>query len=112
MVLPLVAGLPASALAEGGKSHWDYSGKADPSVWSELSPKYAACGGGAEQSPIDIKTAEVVEAKFQPVKVNWQPFTPEVVNNGHTVQTNTNGQGGFAEVAGIRYQLLQFHFHH
>lgn len=92
LALPLVAVLPASALAEEGNPHWDYSGEVDPSVWSELSPQFAACGAGAEQSPIDIKTAEIVEAEFQPVNVRWQSFTPEVVNNRHAVQANTNGQ--------------------
>ena len=109
--LMLAVGLSGVAGAESGKVHWGYEGEGDPSVWSELSPDFAACGAGAEQSPIDIPTDEAIAAEFEPVAISWNAFTPEVVNNGHTIQINTNGQGGFAEVAGVRYDLLQYHFH-
>ena len=111
VALMLAVGLSGGAGAETAKVHWGYEGEGDPSVWSELSPEFAACGAGAEQSPIDIRSAEAIAAEFKPVEISWAAFTPEVVNNGHTIQVNTNGEGGSAEVGGVRYDLLQYHFH-
>jgi len=98
--------------AAGDKPHWGYSGKGDPSVWGELSDEYRTCSGGVQQSPIDITKANVLKAPAPKVSVKWQSFTPEVFNNGHTIQVNANGAGGHAELNGKRYQLLQYHFHH
>ena len=112
ITLSLIVGLSTAARADSTRVHWGYGGEADPSVWSELSPEFAACGVGREQSPIDIDTDSVVHAALEPVQLDWQPFTPEVVNNGHTIQVNANGAGGYAELGGRRYELLQYHFHH
>ncbi len=109
--LIIAAAAAGPAGAETGTPHWGYEGTGDPSVWSELSPDYAACGAGAEQSPIDIRSGAAIAAAFAPVEISWSAFTPEVVNNGHTIQVNTGGAGGFAEVDGVRYDLLQYHFH-
>ena len=111
LALTISAAMAAPAAAETDKPHWGYEGAGDPSVWSELSPEYAACGAGTEQSPIDIHAADAIAAEFAPVEINWNSFTPEVVNNGHTIQVNTDGEGGFANVNGVRYDLLQYHFH-
>lgn len=100
------------AFAADDKAHWGYSGKADPSVWAELSDEYKVCGAGVQQSPIDIKTSDTFAAQAAKLSVKWQAFTPEVFNNGHTIQVNANGAGGYAELGGKRYQLLQYHFHH
>lgn len=92
--------------------HWGYEGAEDPSHWGELTPDWQACGIGQEQSPIDIVPARAIEAEFSPAEVHWTAFTPKIVDNGHTIQVNTDGKGGYAEVNGTRYNLLQFHFHH
>ena len=102
---------PFSAAAED-KPHWDYSGKGEPSKWGELSDEYKACSGGVQQSPIDIRKSDALKAPAPSVSVKWQSFTPEIFNNGHTIQVNANGSGGYAELDGKRYQLLQYHFHH
>lgn len=100
--------------ASAGEPHWGYpSGHDDPAHWGALSDDFAACSGaGHEQSPIDIRPAAAVPARIAPVELHWTAFTPEVVNNGHTVQVNANGAGGYAVLDGTRYDLLQLHFHH
>ena len=100
------------SFAAGDKPHWGYSGKADPSVWGELSDDYKTCSGGVQQSPIDIKKSDALKSPAPKVSVKWQAFKPEVFNNGHTIQVNANGAGGYAELDGKRYQLMQYHFHH
>lgn len=112
--LPVVASggaAPASAGTPGDGPHWDYTGAGDPSVWAELSDEFKACGTGLEQSPIDIERRDLMKTDFEPVGINWLPFVPEFINNGHTLQVNTGGKAGYAELGGVRYQLLQFHFH-
>lgn len=81
-------------------------------MWAELSEDNKACGIGHEQSPIDIKLADVIPADFADVEIHWKPFEPVVTDNGHTIQINTDGMGGYALLGGVPYDLLQFHFHH
>jgi carbonic anhydrase len=100
---------PAVA-AEG--PHWGYEGAEDPTHWGELADEFKECAAGQEQSPIDIVPARAIPAEFNPVELHWQAFTPTVVDNGHTIQVNTGGKGGYAELNGTRYELAQFHFHH
>jgi carbonic anhydrase len=99
------------AFAEEGH-HWAYEGEGAPEHWGEISTEFAACATGAAQSPIDIVPTNAVAAAISPVETHWQAFVPTVVNNGHTIQANTNGKGGYATLNGVRYDLLQFHFHH
>jgi carbonic anhydrase len=41
------------AAAPGAEPHWSYEGSSGPAGWPSLSPSYAACGIGREQSPIE-----------------------------------------------------------
>jgi len=66
--------------------HWSYDGAEDPAHWAALSPDFALCGAGHQQSPVDI------------------------VNNGHTIQVDTVGSGVLV-IGRDRYVLQQFHFH-
>lgn len=108
-----VVEMPASNTEEHGASpHWGYEAPVDASVWAELSNEFKTCGTGIEQSPIDIDDDELTPSSFEPVGLHWLPFKPGFLNNGHTLQVNTNGAGGYAELGGDRFELLQFHFHH
>ena len=91
-----------------GAVHWEYSGKAGPEHWGSLSPDFAVCGKGQQQSPIDIN--QVVERDLANIAFNYEPSKVNILNNGHTVQVNYD-TGSYIELDGIRYDLLQFHFH-
>jgi carbonic anhydrase len=88
---------------------WAYSGDAGPTHWGALDTGFSTCTTGTQQSPVDLR--EVRLAQLAPVKVDWERFTPTVVNNGHTIQVNTDGKGSMV-LDGTAYTLLQFHFHH
>ena len=105
-----LAALVAPAAAQD--HHWGYEGDGDPSHWGDLAEEYKECGIGQEQSPIDIVPANAIQADFRPAEVHWTAFAPAIVDNGHAIQVNTNGKGGYAELNGVSYELLQFHFHH
>jgi carbonic anhydrase len=88
--------------------HWSYEGHGAPKEWGSLSPEYAACSAGKEQSPIDLKGP--IPAMLRPPVINWQPGPCEVLNNGHTIQVNCS-PGSNLVLDGMVYDLLQFHFH-
>ncbi len=98
--------------------HWSYEGAEDPSHWARLSPEFASCGVGHQQSPIDIVTAAATPlpagtAGFDPVlfgPTTRQAVPVDIVNNGHTVQVDTVGSGALM-IGDARYVLQQFHFH-
>jgi carbonic anhydrase len=88
--------------------HWTYEGAEGPEHWGELSPDFALCSTGVEQTPIDIpSTASVNPAD---IEFNYQPTALNIFNNGHTIQVNYD-PGSSIQVNGKVYDLKQFHFH-
>ena len=99
--------LPA-AEASVHAAQWDYQGDGGPQAWAQLKPDFATCGNGKRQSPIDIRDG--IKVQLDSVQFDYRPSAFRVIDNGHTVQVNV-GAGNFIEVAGRRFELLQFHFH-
>ena len=100
----------ASAAAANELPHWDYDGESGPEEWAELHEDYSACGG-AQQSPINIATADVIEAELPATTISWSESVPlDVVNNGHAIQGIAPEMGG-AVINGRDDVLKQFHFH-
>jgi carbonic anhydrase len=102
LVLPLFAQSPDTPPA------WSYEGSNGPEHWGGLSPAYAACAAGKEQSPIEIRNAEA--AKLPPLRFDYKAAPLKLINNGHTVQVNFPA-GSWLTVGDARYQLKQLHFH-
>jgi len=103
------AGTPQTGTPQTG-AQWDYSGKRGPFNWSRLDPAYAACGKGKEQSPIDIRGAKL-DKGLHPIEFHYISGTMTLTNTGHTVQV-TPPAGSYIIANGVRYELVQFHFHH
>ena len=100
--------LAVPLLADEHPPHWGYAGHAGPSNWGELSPQFAACRDGKNQSPVDI--AAVVDAPLPPLALAYGSAATSVVNNGHTVQFNF-APGSVLKVDGLSFELKQLHFH-
>lgn len=88
--------------------HWTYSGHTGPENWGSLSPGFASCSLGRQQSPVDIPagtahTAGSLDLAYAPSRLN-------VVNNGHTIQAMYDA-GSSMKLGDARYDLIQFHFH-
>ena len=97
----------AAQAAEG--AHWTYKGHGGPPEWGAMDAAFASCKLGKLQSPIDIVGAK--PAKLSPIKFNYKPSPLKIIDNGHTIQVNYE-PGSFIVVGGVRYELVQFHFHH
>jgi len=91
-----------------GVAHWDYKGEAGPAAWGGLKAEFSLCGSGKRQSPIDIRDGIAVD--LEPVQFDYRAGAFRVIDNGHTVQVNV-ASGNFINVAGRRWELVQFHFH-
>jgi len=59
-----------------------------------------------------VDITSVVNAGIDPVLIRWKAAKfCSIVNNGHSIQVNMRA-GGYIELDGSRYDLVQFHFHH
>ena len=96
------------AFANGHSVHWSYGGSEGAEYWGSLSPDYATCNTGKNQSPIDI--SNTLEAETPTINFTYNAIGNEVVNNGHTIQVNAL-EGSSIVLQGHRYALKQFHFH-
>jgi carbonic anhydrase len=73
-----------------------------------LDPAFALCSSGRSQSPIDIVSP--ASKDLANLALHYQPSHVNILNNGHTVQVNYDA-GSSIDLDGVRYQLMQFHFH-
>jgi len=108
---------PTTAETESHKPHWGYEGDEGPLQWADLSPEFAICRDGKEQSPIDISGAVAVEGAGLErrlgetvLSVRQRATVMDIVNNGHTIQV-TNDIPMSIQVEETLYELVQYHFH-
>jgi len=104
----------------GEAAQWSYQlrGQHGPAHWA------GECGGGAQQSPIDIPASEAVKADLGPWSLhNYDSLEAaqllsqaEVVNNGHTLKLSPGPMGHKLPAisgAGLKnkYNFAQLHLH-
>ena len=109
-LLSLVAALlcVAPAIRADDEVFWSYEDNAfGPNNWSNLSLDYGLCQAGEQQSPIDLDNS--VETYLEPVELHWKKADWELLNNGRTIAATTE-DGGYAIIAGKRFELSQIHF--
>jgi carbonic anhydrase len=94
----------------GGEVHWAYEGENGPQAWGKLKPEFNLCAIGKRQSPIAIKEDFTLQGPAEAIQFHYNPSTGTVVNNGHTIQVNLEGDNSIT-VRNSTYKLLQFHFH-
>lgn len=100
--------LIAGGLHAGEDPHWSYSGTTGPENWGTLSPDYTACSKGLNQSPINISKTFLSE--LGALEPNYRSGETTIVNNGHTLQINTE-PGSWLHIEDQSFELLQLHFH-
>ena len=106
-----VAAIHATATTgHGGEVHWTYEGDTGPQAWGQLKPEFNVCAIGKRQSPINIEEGSTLQGPAEALQFNYSPSNATVVNNGHTIQVDMQGDN-FLIVRGSRFRLAQFHFH-
>jgi carbonic anhydrase len=108
---PTVTAAPAASAAAKPPAHWAYSGDEGPAKWGSLSPDYAKCASGGEQTPIDLAKATSRNAALAPLALQIKPFPAVFTHNGHTVQALAKGSGSTFTAGGKTYELVQLHLH-
>jgi carbonic anhydrase len=111
LVAGFVCAAPVLAAAQApSEPHWDYLGKYGPINWGKLDPDWRACAVGKEQSPVNITSAKLNKA-LQPIEFHYLagPVTLEYTHNTVIVHVP---KGSYIVAEGVRYDLVQFHFHH
>ncbi|ORZ40731.1 alpha carbonic anhydrase [Catenaria anguillulae PL171] len=101
----------ATAAAVGAKD-WGYEALNGPSKWASLSPEFATCGTGKQQSPINLAPTDakpnVIPSNFQLPSMS----SFEIKNTGHTLEfTPKDSQQRGMALNGDQYTLQQFHVH-
>ncbi|MEK7285872.1 MAG: carbonic anhydrase family protein [Nitrospirota bacterium] len=89
-------------------AHWAYEGEGGPKHWGDLKSEFKTCKTGKKQSPIDLSHAKTEE--LNNIRFHYRPSKLNIVNNGHTIQVDYD-KGSFIRIDGVKYDLLQFHFH-
>ncbi len=97
---------------------WHYEGAQGPDRWGALSAKFARCGEGRSQSPVDfaetVAGTEALELKTNlmpgALRIAHHEHVADGINNGHTIQINYEG-GDTLTIGNDSYELVQYHFH-
>ncbi len=100
----------AFAADHGQGHHWTYKGDTGPSHWGAMDKENASCAMGKVQSPIDIRSSSARGADLPAIAFDYRASPLRIIDNGHTVQVNY-AAGSSITVDGMRYELVQFHFH-
>ena len=101
---------PKPTEVHGGDVRWAYEGESGPQAWGRLKPEFNLCATGRRQSPISIEEGATLQGPAEPIQFSYVPSNGTVVNNGHTIQVDVQGDNTIT-VRGSSYRLLQFHFH-
>ncbi len=89
--------------------NWGYDANNGPAMWAKLDVKFALCGNGRHQSPINIESKKTIESKHE-LYLLYGTNAQDIINQGHTVQIRFNEAGGLVFHNKI-YKLMQLYFH-
>jgi carbonic anhydrase len=89
---------------------WSYSGERRPDLWDRLSPCYAGCATGGEQSPADLTVAVFANNLPELTFLYSRTAKLGVVNDGHTIKAYAPSGSKFM-IGGKEFNLEEFHFH-
>lgn len=90
---------------------WNYQGRTGADYWAELSPKFALCGSGKNQSPININTNEATDIKQAPLIFDYSMLIPDKIKHtGTSIQVDV-GLGNSVKIDDKTFDLQYFNFH-
>ena len=98
----------ATACGNSSPVEWGYSGPGAPEHWASLSPDFAACANGKQQSPIDI--SGYVTGDLGAISFAFEEKQVTLHNDGRQVRAEF-ASGNVSTLGGREYQLKSAHFH-
>jgi carbonic anhydrase len=101
-------GLAAAPGAMAQDPEWAYEGPNGPANWGSLSPAFAPCQDGLQQSPIDL--VDPLRAPAAPIRTRYTPSPVTLEHNGETIE-GVPERTQRLRVGAAHYGLAQFHFH-
>lgn len=104
----LVIGLITCTSAFSKNQPWSYSGPSGPEHWADLSPDYALCSSGREQSPINIE--EVAIAQLPALETHYVTGPATLRHKGHTLEVRSDIENRLL-LGADTYEFVQMHFH-
>lgn len=108
ILLVLISLLACSGAAHADATLWTYTGTEGPANWGKLSPDYAMCDKGKNQSPINIQKA--LNTPLARLQIRYTAAGKDIVNNGHSIQVSF-AAGNTLTLDNTRFELQQVHFH-
>lgn len=101
--------IPAISLAEPPPPAWSYSGKDSPEHWGDISPVYATCKSGKNQSPVDLSAVQAHTDNS--ATFHYEPLHYTVENNGKTIKATPAENVQALQLGDKKFTFRQFHFH-
>lgn len=105
-----VLGIQISTPTLAAGPAWSYGEDNGPAKWGDLSPDYATCKNGKNQSPIDIDSSKTVKSDLPALKFSYQPIPLVIQDNGNTVIVPSD-KAGTLTLGSDTYKLASFHYH-
>ena len=97
-----------SACGSDSLIEWGYTGPGAPERWASLSPDFAACANGKQQSPIDITGYQ--SGGPGPISFSYATAEATLRNDGRQVHADY-APGNTAMLGGREFKLKSVHFH-
>ena len=94
--------------SEGEAVRWGYDGPGSPDNWASLSPEYAACADGRQQSPVDI--AGYRRGDAPPLSFSYGGDADSIRHDGRSVHIDY-APGNALRVGSRAYGLESAHLH-
>ena len=92
-----------------GSVPWSYSGPGAPNHWADLSPDYALCAAGLNQSPIDL-TGYTTDLAAPQLSFAYNSNARAVRHNGRIADVEYP-PGNAITIGGATYELKAMHLH-
>ena len=97
------------AASGGGGVPWSYGGAGAPQHWADLSPDYAQCAAGLNQSPIDL-TGYTTDPAAPPLAFAYSGNAQAVRHNGRIADV-LYAPGNHIVIGDGTYELKGMHIH-
>ena len=97
-----------AAYSDSSPVEWGYTGPGAPEHWASLSPDFAACANGEQQSPIDI--SGYVTGDLGAISFAFEEKQAILHNDGRQVRAEY-GPGNESTLGGREFGLESAHFH-